>query len=436
MALISWKRWSLATLMLGVSVTSLPAADSWPQWRGPQRTALIEGSGGLPERLLGEAGLQLAWEQTHGPSYSGPVISDGILVTTETVDAAEERVTAYRAATGEILWSVAWKGAMSVPFFAKSNGDWIRATPAIYDGKVYVAGMRDVLVCLDLKTGNEVWRCDFCERFETELPAFGFACSPLVDEGAVYVQAGEGLCKLNAETGETIWRVLEGQSGMNSAFSSPVIATIAGQRQLVVQTREELCGVDLSNGSVYWRKPIGAFRGMNILTPTIVGDTIFTSAYGGRANMWRVTRNTENGSDTWGVEQIWDEKHQAYMSSPVVIDGHLYIHLKNKRFACIDLNDGKERWVTPPQEDYWSMVAEGNRILALSSDGVLRLIDASPDAYRELESFKVADDSSWAHIAVAENRLFVRHLRGLKTYTFVNNTASPKVSTLPSSTTE
>jgi outer membrane protein assembly factor BamB len=424
--------------MFGLSAAYLPAADSWPQWRGPQRTAMIDGVGSLPQHLVGEAGLQLAWEQEHGPSYSGPVISDGVLVTTETVDAAEERVTAYRAATGEVLWSVAWKGAMSVPFFAKSNGDWIRATPAIHDGNVYVAGMRDVLVCLDLKTGNELWRCDFCERFKTELPAFGFACSPLVDEGAVYVQAGEGLCKLNAETGETIWRVLEGQSGMNSAFSSPVIATIAGQRQLVVQTREELCGVDLDSGNVYWRKPIGAFRGMNILTPTVVGDTIFTSAYGGRANMWRVTRNTDSASgiDTWGVEQIWDEKHQAYMSSPVVIDGHLYIHLKNKRFACIDLNDGKERWVTPPQEDYWSMVAEGNRILALSSDGVLRLIDASPDAYRELEVFKVADDSSWAHIAVAENRLFVRHLRGLKTYTFVSNQASPQAPALPNSTTE
>ncbi len=391
------------------------AGDTWPQWRGPDRTALLNEPNALPAKLSGDAGLALAWERTLGPSYSGPVISDGILITTETVEALDERVTAFAVATGEVLWTTQWKGAMSVPFFAKSNGDWIRATPAIANGKVYIAGMRDVLVCLNLETGEEIWRCDFCERFKTAVPAFGFACSPLVDGDAVYVQAGEALCKLNAETGETIWRVLEGQGGMDSAFSSPVIYELAGKRQLVVQTRNELCGVDTQSGEVIWKQPIDAFRGMNILTPTAIGDSLFTSAYGGRSNLWKVTSDDQK---VWRVEQVWDEKHQAYMSTPVVIGGLFYVHLKNKRFACIDSSDGKEKWTTTPMGDYWSMIGNGNRILSLSSDGDLRLIEASPDEYRELDILKVADDSSWAHIAVAGNRIFVRHLGGLKTYTF------------------
>lgn len=393
----------------------LTAAEplSWPQWRGPGRTATLPEGLHLPAKLSGETGLQEVWKIDLSPSYSGPVIQDGILVTTETVDAKYERTIAIETATGKELWQHQWEGAMSVPFFAKKNGDWIRATPAIADGRVYVAGMRDVLVCMDLKTGNEIWKCDFTERFKSEVPAFGFASSPLVDQGAVYVQAGGALCKLNAETGETIWRTLAGQAGMDSAFASPVIETLCGVRQLVVQTRDELCGVEIESGKVLWNQPIDAFRGMNILTPTVHEDTVFTSAYGGRANLWRI----KHEGDAWSVEQIWDEKHQAYMSSPVLMPPYLYLHLRNTRFMCLDMTDGSEKWVTKPVGDYWSLIGADNRLLSLSSDGVLRLIEASPEEYRELDSLKVADDS-WAHLAITEDMVFVRHLGGLIAYRF------------------
>jgi outer membrane protein assembly factor BamB len=59
--------------------------------------------------------------------------------------------------TGKEIWNHQWEGTMSVPFFAKSNGDWIRATPAFDGERLYVAGIRDVLVCLDAKTGKEHW---------------------------------------------------------------------------------------------------------------------------------------------------------------------------------------------------------------------------------------------------------------------------------------
>lgn len=389
------------------------AGDQWSQWRGPERTAILPADAALPTKLSGEGSLETVWKAALGPSYSGPVVSDGLVVTTETVDAKLERVTAFELETGKVRWTTQWEGAMSVPFFAKKNGDWIRATPAIADGKVYVAGMKDLLVCLDLKTGEEIWRCDFTERYKTAVPAFGFASSPLVDAGFVYVQAGEALCKLDANTGETVWRSLQGNGGMDSAFSSPIFATLHGVRQLVVQTREALCGLNPEDGKVYWTQPIEAFRGMNILTPTIIGNRIFTSAYGGRANLWEISLT----DGKWDVAQIWDEKHQAYMASPVVLGGHLYLHLRNTRFTCVDLETGEGTWITQPTEDYWSMIGSGDRILALSSNGTLRLIEATPEEYRELDSFKIADDS-WAHVAVSGNLVLIRDIRGLKVCRF------------------
>ena len=411
-------RWLVVSLALAGCLVwggELFSADTdWPQWRGMERTAVMPVDAKFPQRLSGPEGVELVWESELGPSYSGPVVSGTTLVTTETVDASSERVTAFNLENGEKLWTQQWQGAMSVPFFAKKNGDWIRATPAIAAGKVYVAGMCDLLVCLDLKSGQEIWKCDFKERFQTALPAFGFVSSPLVDDGAVYVQAGGALCKLDAESGETIWRTLGGEDGMDSAFASPVIATLCGKRQLVVQTRSDLCGVELATGKVLWNQTIEAFRGMNILTPTVVGDRIFTSAYGGRSNLWEVTCDADGN---WQIEPLWDEKHQAYMSSPVLINDHLYLHLRNTRFTCLKLEDGTATWVTKPVGDYWSLIACDTKILALSSDGVLRLIEANPSEYQELDSLTVAKDS-WAHLAIAGNKLIVRHLAGIKVFAF------------------
>ncbi len=106
---------------------STESASNWTQWRGPQRDGRLQRIT-VPEKLTGA--LDLVWEKNYSPSYSGPVIYDGLVYTTETVDRKSERVTAHRLEGGEVVWQKDWEGAMAVPFFAAANGDWIRATPA------------------------------------------------------------------------------------------------------------------------------------------------------------------------------------------------------------------------------------------------------------------------------------------------------------------
>jgi NAD(P)-dependent dehydrogenase (short-subunit alcohol dehydrogenase family) len=75
--------------------------------------------------------------------------------------ATNEVVRALDRRTEAKLWQASWKGSMRVPFFAMSNGSWIRATPA-YDGEsLFVTGMRDVLVSLNAASGEVQWRMEF-----------------------------------------------------------------------------------------------------------------------------------------------------------------------------------------------------------------------------------------------------------------------------------
>ena len=409
--------WSaLIACLVGLPAVTLAETNgtpgpAWPQWRGPTRDGQVQGHP-WPDQLTANS-LQLLWRVSLKQSYSGPVLSDTLVFTTETRDEASEAVIALDRRTGEQRWKVTWEGAIKVPFFAASNGSWIRATPAFDGESLYVAGMRDVLVCLDAETGQIRWRVDFVERLKAAPPAFGFVCSPLVDGDVVFVQAGAAVVKLNKHTGEILWRTLSDSGGMNgSAFSSPIIATLAGQRQLVVQTRQALAGVDLESGEVLWKQQVPAFRGMNILTPTVYGDAIFTSSY--RNNSWLYGISQDNG--TFRVSQLWENNAKGYMSSPVVIGDHAFMHLQNQRFACIDLKTGERNWTSRPFGKYWSLVAQGDRILALDSGGELLYLKANPAAFELLGEVKIADAETWAHLAISGEEVFVRELNALAAY--------------------
>jgi len=402
---------SLALLLL-FSSPVFGADKTWPQWRGPHRDGKIQAAE-WPDSLQGEQ-LKEAWRVKLGPSYSGPIVSADRVFVTETKDKQFEVVKALDRATGDQIWETQWEGSLTVPFFAKSNGDWIRSTPALDGDCLYVAGMRDVLVCLNASDGKVIWRKDFVEELKSTVPGFGCVCSPLVLGDYVFIQAGGGFLKLDKHNGKIIWNVLsDGGGTFGSAFSSPSIATIDGRAQILVQTRTHLAAVDADNGKVLWRKELPAFRGMNILTPTVVDGAVFASSYGGKTMLFK----PQEADGDWQVTDLWTNKVQAYMSSPVVIEGHAYLHLRNQRFTCIDLKSGESRWTTTPFGKYWSMVANGSKILALDEKGELLLINATAEKFDLLDRRQIAEDA-WAHIAVCDNQLFVRELNAMVIYTW------------------
>jgi len=399
------------SVVVGAIAVRLDAQQAWTQWRGPNRSGLLK-EVQWPATLSGEH-LTLSWDARLGPSYSGPLIAGDTVYTTATHDRKWEVVIALDLATGTNRWETKWEGAMSVPFFAKSNGDWIRATPALHRGKLYVAGMRDLLVCLDRKNGDIVWKKDFVKELRSPLPTFGFVSSPLPDEDHIYVQAGGGILKLEAETGRILWHSIKDGGGMyGSAFSSPTIEVLAGERQLLVQTRELLAGINLETGDVLWSKKIEAFRGMNILSPSRYKSGFFVSSYGGGTLYFEV-KKTEKGYTT--IEK-WRKTAQGYMSTPLLIDGHAYLHMRNQRVTCFDMETGKQTWTSTPFGKYWSMVSDGKKILALDEKGILYMIAANPEKFELLGTRDFNGSPSWAHLAIMDDYLVVRELDKLACY--------------------
>jgi outer membrane protein assembly factor BamB len=398
---------------------SLTTTD-WPQWRGPNRDGHVNPGTSWPDSL---GSLRKVWRAELGPSYSGPIIAGNRIFTTETIGKKSERVTAFHRTSGKLLWERDWLGSMKVPFFAAKNGSWIRSTPATDGESLYVGGIQDVLVSLDAATGKENWRLDFAEKLDAPRPSFGMACSPLIDGNYLYVQAGAGFCKVDKRTGDIVWRTARDDGGMfGSAFSSPVKTRLAGKDVFLVQTRLALNVIDAQTGEVESSQPIKAFRGMNILTPLVYEGSVFTSAYGGRSHMFDVARK----GGKLNLTEAWNVKHQGYMSSPVVVNGVAYHHLRNQRLVAIDLATGEDRWdIANRFGKYWSMVVNGDRILALDQIGKLHLIRANREKFDRLDTREVGNDT-WAHLAVSGSHVVVRELNALAVYEW---TSTPRLAT-------
>lgn len=407
---------SLFLLLVGLSPAQQNQVDSmnWPQWRGPNRDGFLPKDAPWPAKIS-EGSLTQSWRVELGKGYPGPIVSDQLVFTIESTE-NQESVKAFDRKSGKLAWSIEWEGKMKVPFFAAKNGSWVRSTPAFDGENLFVCGMRDVLHSIHAKTGKINWKVDFVERYDTPLPAFGMVCSPLIEGDHLYIQAGSGFVKLDKKTGKSIWRTLTDKGGMfGSAFSSPVIKEIYGVKQLVVQTRTDLAGVDPQSGKKLWSKPIKAFRGMNILTPTILDNQIFTSSYGGKSLMLDIQKT----GDKQSVQLAWENKQEGYMSGPIMIDGFCYIHLKKQRITCLDMKNGETKWISSESfGKYMSMVSNGKEILALDESGILYLIKPSPEKFIILEKRTISESPTWAHLAVSGNQLFIRELEALACYSW------------------
>ena len=390
--------------------------SAWNQWRGAQRDGM-DRSRKWPKTLAKE-NLKRAWRIELGPSYSGPVFEGNLVFVTETKNEKTEVVRAIDRSTGKQIWEQEWAGSMKVPFFAASNGSWIRATPAVADGRLYVAGMVDVLVCLNSSDGKILWKIDFPSKYGTNKPDFGFVSSPLIDGEFVYVQAGGSFCKIEGKSGKIVWRTLKDGGGMmGSAFSSPVISTLNGKRQILVQTRSTLCGVNPEDGNVLWTQDVPNFRGMNILTPTVFNNSVFTSTYQNSSFLYEI-----KGVGSKQESSLkWKNRLRGYMSSPIVLNGHAYYHLQNRCIACVDLATGEQKWRSERFGKYASFVAQGDRILSLDQRGELILFRATPEKFELMGRVKVSDQETWAHLAVIDNEIYVRELKGLTKFEWRTN---------------
>jgi len=387
-------------------VSGTKPGGSWPQWRGPNRDGISKEAGLLKEWPAG--GPPRLWTARGvGAGYGSAAIADGLIYVAGNVG-REMMVTALDL-EGKVKWQTGCGPAAGGGGYAGSRG-----TPTVDGGRVYYETPRGNVVCLDAKTGQEVWSVDILGRFRGRNITWELAESVLVEGNNVICTPGgpgAGVAALNKQNGKTVW-VCKGLSH-KPTYASPIAFEFRGRRQIVTMTGEAAVGIDAKTGTLLWTYPITNQYAANMTTPIHYRGTVFIcTGYGKGGALLKLNASSSgvSAARAWQTSDL-DNHHGGV----VLVDWYLYgANHKNHggKWICLDIRSGRmahrpERGVGKGSVTY----ADG-MLYALSENGTMGLVPATPRGHTAVSQFRLpagGSKQSWAYPVICGGRLYIRH---------------------------
>lgn len=399
-----------ATRLAGVAclawlaVAGAPAASAddaphanrdWPQFRGAERSGRA-GADGLARSWPAD-GPRVAWRKPLGPGFSAvSVAGGGAFVLFGAGD--KEYAARLDPATGEEVWRTEIG-----PLFEEQFGNGPRSTPTVDGDRVYAFSSTGLLHALDAAGGAKLWTVD-AQALGARVPMRGFCPSPLVEGDLVVLEVGagegKGVLALDEATGAVRWSARDTPGG----YSSPIAATIDGVHQLVfVHTSGREIVSLLPDGTVHWTHPWspGAIA-MPVFVPP---NRILVSASADVGAMMLEVGRGDGGKPQ--VTELWSSRLlKNHFSSSVHVDGYIY-GFDMGTLRCLDAATGESKWAHRGL-GVGSLIAAEGLLFVLGDRGQLVLVDATPEAYRELGSIQLFQRRTWTAPSLADGRLYLR----------------------------
>jgi outer membrane protein assembly factor BamB len=393
----------------------------WPQWRGPNRDGVSTESGLL--KSWPEGGPKLLWEITGlGIGYSSVSISNGKLYTMGDRTGTDPNrsgkaqfIIAFDLATQKELWAA---------YVGPPHDDGPRCTPTVDDGFVYAIGTSGDVVCVEADTGKVRWRKNLQGDFGGKNPQWKYSESPLVDgEKVVCTPGGQKavMVALDKKTGEAIWKCSMPDIGPNgkdeAGYSSIVISEAGGVRQYVQLTNKGLISVAAKDGRFLWGYNKIANKVANIPTPVIYGDYVFCSTSYGTGSALLKLVGEGDGVKAQEVYFLDASTFQNHHGGFVRVGDYLYgghDHGKGKP-TCIELKSGKVMWQeNQPGGGSAGVVYVDGHLYFRYQDDVVALIEANPGKYNLKSTFKLPkregmSGEGWPHPVICGGKLYIRH---------------------------
>ncbi|MCL4203777.1 MAG: PQQ-binding-like beta-propeller repeat protein [Pirellulaceae bacterium] len=422
---------ALAAALLLMSPTR-GAADDWPQFRGP---------GGQGHAQTDAAPLQwsesehIRWKTPiEGRAWSSPVVlGDRIWLTTaiETPAAPEQ----LRAALDQIgmpvpsphLASRVLLKAVEVdrqsgrvlrdillfdidrPVIVCSTNSYASPTPVVEADRLYCDFGTLGTVCLDTSSGNASWT----RRLEIEHQV-GPGSSPLI-HGDLLVLVRDGcdrqyVTALDKHTGRTVWTadrppMATSVAVYRKAFSTPLVIEHDGTEQLVIPGAQWMVAYEPATGRELWRVDTGPTFS-NSARPVYANGLVFCgTAYGGS---FLLAIRPDGQGDVTQTHVAWQTQRSVpKRSSPLVVDGHLYMVADNGIATCLDASSGSEHWTERLGGSFSAApVAAAGRIYLFSEDGTTTVIQPGTP-FRQLAANKL-DGRIMATPAFVDSSIFLR----------------------------
>lgn len=389
-------------------------SESWPTFRGAQRTAVSPDKGLLAE--WPEGGPKLVWKaEGAGRGYSSVAIVDGRIYTLgdapSTADDKDEYLVCFSQADGKQLWKTKTGEA-----WHEGKPDWqsSRSTPTVDGDRVYVITPHGVLICCKT-SGEELWRHDLKKDFEgKKADGWGYSESVLIDGDNVVCTPGgpkNTMVALDKLTGEKRWSTPR-PDDRGAGHSSIVISNVGGTRVYVQSTGSGAMGVRAKDGKLLWKFDIDQTTAV-IPTPIVRDDLVFFVAGYGRGGA--LLKQVPGADDEVTVETVYPLKTELSNKhgGVVLVGDYLYGDSEDRGIVwCAELMTGDVKWKSRGAgHDSASLVAADGHLYIHYADGTMTLAKASPTALEEVSHFEVpgsGERPSWSHPVILDGKLYVR----------------------------
>ena len=413
-------------------------ADDWTQWRSTDRIGVWHETG-IVEELPDE--LKIAWRVPIKSGFSGPAVADGRVFVTDwaadpqsrTMDGTE-RAIALDEQTGEVLWTTEWATTYRMLMASYATGP--RATPTVDAERVYVVGASGMLLCLEVETGAVVWQKDYRAEYDSFVPTWGTASSPLVDGNRLITvvggEPGALVVAFDKHTGEEIWRSVDVVGEMG--YGQPLIIEAGGARQLIVWHAAALVSLDPETGALYWEQPWEAGAGMSVATPVHSDDYLLVTQFYNGSLMMRLSQDQPTATLLWkgsSRSEMPDETDglHALITTPVIQGDYVYGVGSYGELRGLDARTGERLWMSDRMtaQARWGtafMVRNGDRYFVNNDDGFLMIAQFTPTGYVELSRTKLIEPTgsagfgarkefdrpiNWSHPAYANRHIVHRN---------------------------
>ncbi len=413
-----FKKVTLA-FMAGLFLSAISLADDWPHWRGPERNGISVETG--LAKTWPDNGPELLWSvENLGAGFSSASISKEQIFVTGVVD-NHETLTALDL-DGKILWKTTYGEKW------KASYPEARTTPTVEENRVYVVSGMGKVLCIDTESGQIMWSVQVIDQFDGEYHRWGVAESPLiVDDKLICTPGGPeaSVVAFDKISGKVIWQTRELSELGN--YCSPILINRGGKKIIATQLADSFVGINAENGKLLWRDEYEEYqddpKDINVNSPLYHDGHIYvTSGYDNPSAMFELSPDGTKIKRKW-ISEVLD----VHLGGVVLVDGYIYAsNWENNRsgnWVCLDWKTGKVMW-----EEKWGnkgpiITAEGMLYCYEEKKGGFALVRANPEKFEVVSSFKIplGKGMHWAHPAISDGRLYVRHGEALMVYDISGN---------------
>ena len=192
------------------------------------------------------------------------------------------------------------------------------------------------------------------------------------------------------------------------SWSTPVLVNAPGRTELVTNGTEFIIAYDPGSGRELWRTK--GVESNAIHTPLVDGDVVIVTA--GYPVKKVIAIRAGGSGDLTGTDRLlWQyDKGTAYVVTPILYDGLLYLTSDKGLVTCLDPKTGAVKYeggrVPVPATFMGSPIAVDGKILMTSEDGDTFVVKAG--ATHEIVRSNSIGEPVYSTLAISNGKVFIR----------------------------